>query len=115
MVIASSVQSSKTEKEAEEAEREVDDMKKAEYMMQFIGNEFEGTISSVTSFGIFVELDNTVEGLVRLESISGVKNVDEIKQVVFLQDKTLKLGDTVKVLLTASEPRSKKIDFELVD
>ena len=115
MVIASSVQSSKTEKEAEEAEREVDDMKKAEYMIQFIGSEFEGTVSSVTNFGIFVELDNTVEGLVRLESINKVKSVDEIKQCVYLEGGVIKLGDKVKVLLTASDPRSKKIDFELVN
>ena len=57
------------ERLAEEAEREVDDLKKAEYMMDRIGEEFEGIISSVTSFGIFVELPNTVEGLVHINDL----------------------------------------------
>ena len=62
-------QSSETERVAEEAEREVDDLKKAEYMMDRIGEEFEGIISSVTSFGIFVELPNTVEGFVHITAL----------------------------------------------
>ena len=57
------LQSSECEQKATIAEREVDDMKKAEYMQQYIGHVFDGLISSVNSFGFFVELDNTVEGL----------------------------------------------------
>ena len=53
-----------TERRAEEAEREVEDMKKAQYMTRYIGDEFEGIISSLTNFGMFVQLENTIEGLV---------------------------------------------------
>ena len=63
-----SKQSSEMERVAQEAEREVDDLKKAEYMSERIGEEFDGIISSVTSFGLFVELPNTIEGLVHMTS-----------------------------------------------
>ncbi len=68
-VIDASKQSSDTERMAVDAEREVDDLKKAEYMMDKIGEEFEGIISSVTSFGMFVELPNTIEGLVHISEL----------------------------------------------
>ena len=57
------------ERIAQEAEREVDDLKKAEYMLDRIGQEFEGIISSVTSFGFFVEPPNTIEGLVHISNL----------------------------------------------
>ncbi|MEG1821274.1 MAG: RNB domain-containing ribonuclease, partial [Malacoplasma sp.] len=60
---------SQKERDAISCEREVDDMKKAEYMMKHIGEEFDGMVSSVLSFGMFVELDNLVEGLVRVDSM----------------------------------------------
>lgn len=62
----SAKQSSEMERKAQDAEREVDDLKKAEYMQDRIGEEFEGVISSVTSFGVFVELPSTIEGLVHI-------------------------------------------------
>ena len=62
-------QCSATERRAEEAEREAIDMKSAEYMQQHIDEEFEGIISSLTKFGIFVQLDNTIEGLVQFQSM----------------------------------------------
>ena len=61
-------QTSMTERRAEEAEREVEDMKKAQYMTKYIGDEFEGIISSLTNFGMFVQLDNTIEGLVHFNN-----------------------------------------------
>ncbi len=69
IVVTASDISSERERIAEQAERETDDLKKAEYMSQFIGEEFEGIISSVTSFGMFVELPNTIEGLVRVSDM----------------------------------------------
>ena len=62
--------SSKTERRADEAERDTDKMKKAEYMQQHIGKEYEGVISSITSWGMYVELPNTIEGLVRVTSLT---------------------------------------------
>ncbi len=61
--------SSKMERRAVEAEREVDSMKKAEYMADKVGEEFDGIISSVTKFGIFIELPNTVEGMIHLNEL----------------------------------------------
>jgi ribonuclease R len=69
LVDYASKQSSETERIAQEAEREVDDLKKAEYMLDRIGEEFSGYISSVTSFGMFVELPNTIEGLVHITAL----------------------------------------------
>ncbi len=64
------LQTSKRERDAIDAEREVEDMKKAEYMTQFIDEEFEGVISSVTKWGMYVELPNTVEGLVHVNDLT---------------------------------------------
>ena len=69
LVDYASKQSSEMERLAQEAEREVDDLKKAEYMLDRIGEEFDGIISSVTSFGMFVELPNTIEGLVHITAL----------------------------------------------
>ena len=63
------LQTSTRERIAEEAERETDDLKKAEYMKERIGDKFSGIISGVTSFGMFIELENTIEGLVRVSSM----------------------------------------------
>ena len=79
------------ERLAEEAEREVDDLKKAEYMIDRIGEEFEGIISSVTSFGIFVELPNTVEGLVHITDLDDDYYVYDEQRLMLLGQRTKKI------------------------
>ena len=110
-------QTSKRERDAIDAEREVEDMKKAEYMSQFIGEEFEGKISSVTKWGMYVELPNTVEGLIHVNDLNddfyefdedSLSLIGRRKKVIY------KLGDTVKVIVTAANKEERTIDFQLV-
>ncbi|HEY8361996.1 MAG TPA: ribonuclease R [Tissierellaceae bacterium] len=108
---------SMTERRAEEAEREVEDMKKAQYMTRFIGEEFEGIISSLTNFGMFVQLDNTIEGLVRFTSmLDDYYYFDEEKYYIIGErtNKIYRLGDVVKVRVIDADVVRRTIDFELV-
>ena len=96
----SSKQSSETERTAQEAEREVDDLKKAEYMLERIGEEADGIISSVTSFGIFVELPNTIEGLVHITALDDDYYIYNEKNLSLTGERTkksYKLGETVRI------------------
>ncbi len=105
------------ERRSIECERAVDDMKKAEYMMDHIGEEYEGIISSVMPFGMFVELSNLIEGLVRLDSIKGdYYTYDETTFTVRgNKDKRgFRLGDSVKVRVVAADKEKRTIDFEVV-
>lgn len=107
-----------TERRAEEAERDVDDIKKAEYMKQFIGERFEGYISGVTGFGIFVELDNTVEGLVHISSLRDDYYVYDEKLLTLTGEHTkrvFRLGDSVWVECVGANPEARQIDFELAE
>ncbi|MFA5577395.1 MAG: ribonuclease R [Tissierellaceae bacterium] len=108
---------SMTERRAEEAEREVEDMKKAQYMMSYIGQEFEGIISSLTSFGMFVQLENTIEGLVHFSNmLDDYYNFDEEKYHI-IGERTKRiyhLGDMVKIRVLKADPVSRNIDFELI-
>jgi ribonuclease R len=100
-----------------ECEREVDDMKKAEYMEDHIGETFEGIVSTVTSFGMFIELPNLIEGLVKLDTFQGEKYYfdEEMFAIVSEHDKRgYRLGDTVKVKLIAASKEARTIDFEVV-
>lgn len=109
--------SSEMERRSIECERAVDDMKKAEYMMDHIGEEFEGVISSVLNFGFFVELPNLIEGLVRLDSLKGdYYTYDETTFTIRgNKDKRgFRLGDTVKVKVVAASKENRTIDFEVV-
>lgn len=81
--------SSEKERDSVDCEREVDDMKKAEYMMNHIGEEYEGIISSVTSFGMFVELANLIEGLVKIDSLMMI-NIFMMKQHFQLEEIRIK-------------------------
>jgi len=111
-------QSSLQERRAEEAERDLVDMKKARYMHQFIGEEFVGRISSVQSFGFFVELDNTVEGLVHISSITDDYYEFNDRTYTLIgrhTRRTFKIGDEVRVQLVRVDIADAKIDFELVD
>jgi len=110
-------QTSKRERDAIDAEREVEDMKKAEYMTQFIDEEFEGVISSVTKWGMYVELPNTVEGLVHVNDLTDdYYEFDEDNlALIGRRTKTIyKIGDIVKVVVVAASKEERTIDFQLV-
>lgn len=111
-------QTSMTERRAEEAEREVEDMKKAQYMSKFIGDEFEGIISSLTNFGMFIQLENTIEGLVHFNNmLDDYYDFDEENYYIIGErtKKQYKLGDQVKVKVIDANIAKRNIDFELVD
>lgn len=108
---------SNMERRSIECERAVDDMKKAEYMMDHIGEEFDGIISSVMNFGMFVELPNLIEGLVRLDSIKGdYYTYDETTFTIRgNKDKRgFRLGDSIKIRVIAADKEKRTIDFEVV-
>ena len=112
------VQSSKMERRADEAERETVKMKKAEYMKEHLGEICEGVISGVTNYGIYVELDNTVEGMVHVNSMrNDYYYFDEIHYELVGQDSGVKykLGERVLVQVKRVDMASKTIDFRLVD
>ncbi|WP_282943196.1 ribonuclease R [Paenibacillus sp. RC67] len=111
-------QSSERERASVDAERETEALKKAEFMMDKVGEEFEGIISSVTNFGIFVELDNTVEGLIRLSDMHDDYYHYHEAQHALIGERTSKiyrLGDEVKVRISRVSMEEHTIDFELVD
>ena len=106
--------SSETEVAAQEAERDVLDMKMAEYMESHIGEEYDGIISSVTNFGMFVELDNLIEGLVHISTLDGYfEYIPELLSLVS-NNKRYRIGDTVRVVVVSASKESSTIDFELV-
>ena len=107
---------STTERTAEEAEREVEDLKIAEYMSKKIGNVYEGMISSLTHFGMFVQLDNTVEGLVHFSNmIDDYYEFDEEKYYIIGEhtNKIYRLGDTVKITVVGADLIKRTVDFML--
>ena len=110
-------QSSEREQAAVDAEREVMDMKMAEYMEGHIGEEFEGIISGVENFGMFVELDNMVEGLVHVNSLKG-DYYNYVPELLCLIGQNTKkrytIGDKVFVKVVAASKEARTIDFELV-
>jgi len=111
------VQSSDMERIAVEAEREVDDLKKAEYMSERIGEEFEGIISSVTNFGLFVELQNTVEGLIHISTLDDDYYVYDEEHLCLIGERTKKqyrLGDEVKIRVSKVDLDSYEINFDLL-
>ncbi len=109
--------SSVQERKAMEAERESIDHKKAEYMKDKIGLEFEGIITGVTSFGFFVELDNSVEGLVRVSKLADDYyhyHEDKYAMIGERTGKTYRLGDVVKVVVYQVNVEERQVDFVLV-
>lgn len=107
---------SMTERKAQTLEREVEKMKKAEYMQEHIGEIYEGIISGVTNFGIYVQLPNTVEGMVRLDSLrDDYYDYEEGKYRVIgrLTHNIYALGDKVKVIVMAANPQDREIDFAM--
>lgn len=108
--------SSQRERAAAEAERETVDLKKVEYMAQFVGDEFAGIISGVTAFGLFVELENGVEGLVHVSSMDDDYYHYAEERYALIGERSgrmYRLGDPVKVTLRKVNPEEKTIDFEL--
>jgi ribonuclease R len=109
--------SSTKERTAQQCEYDVRDMKMAEYMSQFIGEEFEGVVSSVLNFGMFVELPNTVEGLVHvLEMKDDYYHYDErrLSLIGERRKKTYKIGTKVKIRVISTDKDKGTIDFEVV-
>lgn len=107
--------SSECEQIATKAEREAEDMKKAEYMESKIGNEYEGIVSSITSFGIFVELENTIEGLIRYEDLGDEYFIydDNKKQAIGEKTKeTYNIGDKIKIQVVFASKELRQIDFK---
>ncbi|WP_270670004.1 ribonuclease R [Paraclostridium bifermentans] len=112
-----STQSSEREREAELAERDVKDIYKARYMEDRVGEEFVGIVSSVTSFGMFIELDNTVEGLVRLADMGDDYYIFDENTFTILGERTKKMyriGDVVKIKVEKVNVDFKEIDFKLL-
>lgn len=110
--------SSETERRAEEAERETEKLKKAEYMANRIGETFEGVISGVTAWGLYVELPNTVEGLVHITSLTDdyyeyLENTYELMGEA--TNRRYKLGQKVKVQAVKADTMLRTVDFELAE
>lgn len=111
-------QSSERERVAVEAERDTEQLKKAEFMQDKVGEEFDAMISSVTSFGMFIELDNTVEGLIRLSALTDdYYHFDEAHMALIGErtSKVFRIGDEVKIRVAKVNMDDHTIDFELLD
>lgn len=109
--------SSVNERRAVDAERETDDLKKAEYMLSKVGETFEGVITSVTNFGLFVQLDNSVEGLVHISNMKDDYydyNDRDLMMVGSRTGKTFRIGQKVEIKVIGSDTTNYQIDFELV-
>lgn len=111
-------QTSKLERRADEAERDTDKLKKVEYMEKHIGEIFEGVISSITTWGMYVELPNTVEGMIRVtDLLDDYYYYDEEKYEMVGKDTghTFKLGQKVKVVVAKTDKLTRQIDFILAE
>ena len=110
--------SSERERVAQKVERDAEKIKKAEYMQKKIGEQYDGVVSGVTQFGMFVELENTVEGLIRFEDL-GNEYFDYDDQRKTLRgeksNKTYRVGDKVRIEVKASDKTTRRIDFKLID
>ena len=110
-------QSSERERNAVEAERMVENKKMAEYMESRVGEEFDGVVSGVTNFGVFVELENTIEGMVPLSALHDDYYVYEEKNYCVTGQRTkkrIRLGDAVRVKCIAASAQDARIDFAFV-
>jgi ribonuclease R len=117
-VAAASEQSTRTELVATEVEREVDNLKKAQYMHDHIGEEFEGTVSGIAEFGVFVYLPSTVEGLVRVENLPKTNReyytYNEKNCTMTSNNRTIKMGDKMTVVCSAVSIPRRQIEFSAV-
>ncbi len=114
----SAIESSEREKIATKVEREAEKIKKAEYMEKKIGKIYDGIVSSITSFGIFVELENTIEGLIRFDDLGSDEYFifDEDRKMLIGEHtkKTYKIGDKVTIRVKDASKLLRQIDFEIV-
>lgn len=111
-------QASVTERRADDAERDVDKLKKAEYMSHRIGEDFDGVISSVTAWGLYVELPNTVEGMVHVTALEGDYYKYDSEHYELIGERTHKvyrLGQKVRVRCVAADKLLKTVDFKLIE
>ena len=92
-------QSSKMERQAQELEREVEKLKKCQYMQDYIDEEFDGIVSGVTEFGVYVELDNTIEGMAFARDLN----------------RPYQLGEKVRIRVLDARPSERQIDFEILE
>ncbi len=108
---------SKCERRADETERETVKLKKAQYMEAHINEIYEGVISGVTNWGLYVELENTVEGLVHVSSLNGYYRFDEAKYELIGEDtgKVFKLGEKVSIMVKGVDMTTRAVDFILAD
>lgn len=110
--------SSERERVAQKVERDAEKIKKAEYMQKKIGEQYDGVVSGVTQFGMFVELENTVEGLIRFEDL-GDEYFDYDDQRKTLRgeksNKTYRVGDKVRIEVKSADKTTRRIDFKLID
>ncbi|MCQ2387835.1 MAG: ribonuclease R [Clostridia bacterium] len=115
-VLNASNKSSEMEKQAEDAERAVDEFYKIMYISEYVGEEFEGVISGVTSFGIFVELENGIEGIVKLENLAGSKyKFDEQNYVLSNSRNSYKLGQSAKIVVLGVNIAERRAEFVLIE
>ena len=108
--------SSEREKIATKVERDSEDLKKAEFMESKIGEEYEGIVSSITQFGMFVELKNTVEGLIRFENLGNeyfIYDEDRKRLIGEKTNKVYKIGDKVKIRVISANKMLRQVDFEV--
>ena len=112
------IQSSALERRAEEAERETEKLKKCQYMSRFVGEKFTGVISGITNWGFYVELPNTVEGLVRMSDLADDYYIFDEKNYELVGErtrKTYKLGQSVRVTVSGTDPVLRSVDFVLAE
>lgn len=110
--------SSEREKVAQKVERDAESIKKAEYMQDKIGKEYDGIISSITSFGVFVELPNTIEGLIRFDDLGDEYFIYNENNKTLQGEKTknmYKIGDSIKVRVIQADKQTRRIDFEKIN
>lgn len=118
IVAYASDQASKQERVAEKAERDTVDLKMAEYMSNFVGEAFDGFISSLTSFGMFIQLENTVEGLVRMVDLSDDYYIFDEANMIYIGEHTKKkyhIGDVIRVNVERVSIKEREIDFTIIE
>ena len=111
-----SVKSSEAEIVAMEAQRDVEDIKKAQYMREHVGESFDAIISSVTNFGFFAELENGIEGLVRVSDLKDDYYIFDERDFSLTGErrgKKYSIGTPIKIIVASSDPETKQIDFIL--
>ena len=110
-----SMQSSERERRATEAERDVDDLYKTMYMSEHIGERYDAVISGVTSFGLFAELPNTIEGFIPIESLYGTFTFDADRFKLVGTNQTYTIGDTVRIKVTDVDFYRRRAEFRIIE